>query len=334
MADNMTNIIEKQKERLNVEYSLIPPFPKTIFLDLSNHCNHKCFFCSNSKMSDKRTMDFEFAKRILKELRINGSTDIALYATGEPFIYPKLKEIVSEAKNIGFSYVFLTTNGALASPSKLEPVLHAGLDSIKFSVNAGTRESYRLIHGKDDFNSVINNIKWCSDFRKDTGLKYKIYACMVQNSLLEKNEDAALKKIISDYVDDFQVRNCSNQGGNKIENNNTESIDKNNLLGSIRSEQSFSGCCPDPFGRAVITPEGYMSACVVDYQNFLAVANLNTMSVREAWECGLFKELRRRHIEKKLEGLICFNCLNNMDDQTVPLNAELSKKFNTHNCGI
>jgi MoaA/NifB/PqqE/SkfB family radical SAM enzyme len=329
----MANIIRKQKNRFDVEYSLIPPFPKTIFLDLSNHCNHKCFFCGNSEMPNKRAMDFKFAKRILKELRINGSTDIGLYARGEPFVYPKLKEIMSEAKNIGFPYIFLTTNGALASPAKLEPILRAGLDSIKFSINAGMRKSYRLVHGKDDFNSVINNIKWCSDFRKKTGLKYKIYASMVPSSLLEKNEDAVLKKIFSECVDDFQIRHCSNQGGNKIENNKTESIDKNNLLGSLRSDQSFSGgCCPDPFGRATITPEGYMSACVVDYQNLLVVADLNIMSVKEAWECKLFKELRRRHMEKKLKGLICFNCLNNVDNQAMPLNAELSKKINENNC--
>ena len=75
-----------------------------------------------------------------------------------------------------------------------------------------------------------------------------------------------------------------------------------------------------------------MSACVVDYQNLLVVADLNIMSVKEAWEWKLFKELRRRHMEKKLKGLICFNCLNNVDNQAMPLNAELSKKINENNC--
>ena len=45
----------------------------------------------------------------------------------------------------------MTSNGALATPEKIRAVIDAGLDSIKFSINAPERKMYAFIHGKDDF---------------------------------------------------------------------------------------------------------------------------------------------------------------------------------------
>ena len=41
---------EKTKE---VVYSVTPPFPKEILIDISSLCNHACNFCSNIKMTNK-----------------------------------------------------------------------------------------------------------------------------------------------------------------------------------------------------------------------------------------------------------------------------------------
>ena len=31
-------------------YTLTPPFPREITLDINNRCNHKCYFCFKNKM--------------------------------------------------------------------------------------------------------------------------------------------------------------------------------------------------------------------------------------------------------------------------------------------
>ena len=56
------------------------------------------------------------------------------------------------------------------------------MDSIKFSVNAGTRDSYKNVHGKDQFDLVQENIRWFSNYRETSGLKYNIYVSSVQTS--------------------------------------------------------------------------------------------------------------------------------------------------------
>ena len=43
-----------------------------------------------------------------------GTREVGMYATGEPFIVPELASYIKLAKDIGYTYVYLTSNGALA----------------------------------------------------------------------------------------------------------------------------------------------------------------------------------------------------------------------------
>ena len=296
-----------------------------MFFDISNACNHTCVFCSNTKISERANMPKELAFRLLDQCKANGTTDVGLYATGEPFVRKDLVEFVAYAKKIGIEYVFITTNAALATPERAKPVLDAGLDSVKFSVNAGTRETYKKIHGADDFDKVIEHIKWFRKYRDESGLRYGLYFSMVPTHLSE-HEWPILQELLRPYVDDVNLRGCSNQGGNMYENNDTEKVDKNNILGSMLPGQKI-GKCPDPFFRCTITPQGFMTTCVVDYQNYLCVADLNETPMKEAWHNERFVKLRERHISGDLRGLICHNCLGNCNEPAEPLVEKWARPF-------
>ena len=68
----------------------------------------------------------------------------------------KNDQFVKKAKQLGIKRVYITTNGALANIEKVTKCIDAGLDSIKFSINASNREEYKTVHGYDDFDKVIN----------------------------------------------------------------------------------------------------------------------------------------------------------------------------------
>ena len=320
----MNTFAEKKEKRTQVDFNNpFPPFPREVFFDITNACIHSCFFCSNPRTKKNFYLKKELVFRLMREAYENGTTDIALYATGEPFMHKDLAEMVREAKRIGIKYVFITTNGSMADQERAKPVLDAGLDSVKFSINAGTRESYKEVHGKDHFERVLSNVQWFYEYRKQVGLKYGLYASMVP-SHKTKDESQILKEKIMPYVDEFDLRGCSNQGGNMYDNNETEYIEKDNLLGSLGSHQ-FCGRCPDVFHRITVTPEGYASACVVDYMNYLVVADLNNTTIKDAWSNELFVGLRKKHISGDLVGTICFNCLNNVNKLKVPLTPEFAR---------
>jgi len=322
----METLNVKKSKRMQVDFSNpYPDFPREVFFDINNTCDCRCFFCASSKISEKVHLDKKLAFRLLQDFFDNGAREVAFYATGEPFLRKDLAEFVARAKKIGYEYIFITSNGCLATPQRAKPVLDAGLDSIKFSVNAGTRESYIKVHGIDCFEKVIENIKWFHGYRKESGLNYRIYLSMVPTQITE-GEWPVLRGLLSGYVDEMDYRGCSNQGGNMFENNNTEEIDKRNLLGSLKKNQ-FIGKCPDIFFRCTVTPQGFLSACVVDYQNYLVVADLNKTSVKEAWHNEAYTNLRRKHIANALKGLACQNCLNNCNEEVFPLSPEYARPF-------
>ncbi|OGX23512.1 MAG: hypothetical protein A2Y03_05035 [Omnitrophica WOR_2 bacterium GWF2_38_59] len=326
MENKKTVFEEKRSKRTFADWSnLKPPFPKEVFMDVTSYCNYECIFCSNKKLSDKCHLDKELAFRIIDECSENGTEDMAMYATGEPFMRNDLHEFVAYAKSKNIKYVFLGTNGSLATAQRAKAVLDAGLDSIKFSINAGTRESYHKVHGRDDFEKVIENVKWIHNYRKESGLKFGMYVSMVPTHLTE-GEIPVLEKVIGPYVDLINNRGCSNQGGNMYENNFNAKVDKDNLLGSLTTEK-HCGKCPDLFQRTVVTPQGYLSACVVDYRNYLCVADLHEVTIKEAWHDDVYVDLRRKHVEGKLSRLMCNNCLNNVNEQAEPLVEKYSLSY-------
>ena len=132
-------------------YCLEPPFPHTNFLiETSNACNHSCIFCGHQKMKRKvGKIDTNFLYDILQQAYDLGTREVGFYATGEPFLVKELPDYIRRAKEIGYDYVYLTSNGSLATPECIRSVIDAGLDSIKFSINAPERRMYEFIHGKD-----------------------------------------------------------------------------------------------------------------------------------------------------------------------------------------
>jgi len=314
-------IIERKKRAVEAEVSETPDFPKEIFFDLTSCCNHACVFCANPLIKNKITMKPDKVKRLLKEAYDCGVRDLGLYATGESFLVNKLPEYIKFAKGIGYEYLFITTNGALATPIRAKQALDAGLDSIKFSISAGTRESYEKIHGKDDFDKVIDNLKWVSRYRDESQLSYRIYVTMVYTDKT-KDEVKLLKDIVMPYIDEWDPHSLNNQCGNMHENNELMEINANDPRG--RGKRNI---CFQPFKGFSITPEGYMSACVLDYSKDLIVADLNKTTMLEAWNNEIYRSFRRKHIEGNLKDSICFNCVNNKNEPVVALMPEYAQHF-------
>lgn len=319
----MKSIKEKKVESIETKYELYPPFPREIFLDLNNTCNHTCVFCANPKLPTRKIMDKDFAFRMLKEAHEAGARQAALYASGEPFLVKYLAECVAYAKQVGYEYLFITSNGAMATPERAKAVLDAGLDSIKFSIHGATRETYKKVHGEDDFDKVIANVKWISEYRKKSGLQYRIYASMVYTHE-NRHEEKMLQEILAPYIDDFDPHILTNQCGNMLENNEIGDIEPGNIRGRAKVN-----ICWQPFKSFTITPDGLMSGCVIDYQKELITADLKKMSLKEAWHNTIYTEWRRKHLEGNLKGLICQNCVHNTNEPVTPLMPEFAQPFSS-----
>lgn len=295
-------------------YSLEPPFPKTNFLmELSNVCNHACIFCAHQKMKRKvGKMDKAFAFDILQQAYDLGTREVGFYATGEPFLIPDLAEYIKKAKEIGYTYVYLTSNGSMATPERIRDVIDAGLDSIKFSVNAPQRKLYTFIHGRDDFDIVMEHLRYLNEYRRESGKNFKIYVTGILTRYTEHLQEK-YHDIFDTLADQVVFKHVYNQGGYMPE------IDKWLRCDCDHEERRR---CNLPFDAISITYEGYLSIENADYENMLVVADLNNVSLKDGWYGDVMKDMRRRFMEDDLGGTLCDGCVHHECRPAVPIMSE------------
>lgn len=284
----------------------LPPFPERIMVEISNYCNHSCGFCAYRKMTrPKGLMEPSLFSRVAAEARALGAREIGLHTGAEPFACPNLEDFVAEAGRAGFAYIYLSTNGSLATPERMKAVLDAGLHSIKFSINAGDRETYRLVHGRDHFEIVLRHVAFAHAYRKERNLP--VYLSL---SFVEHEANAASRKALEEtfgpYVDEIYACKAVNPSGQMPEF-------------PAMGQKS----CNLPFKAVHVTYEGYVRACCNDYNNYTAVADLARLSLKEAWECEAYRALRRGFMSGSLEGTLCHNCLTGRHDPVAPLDKTL-----------
>lgn len=266
-----------------------PPFPRNIMMELNNLCNHSCSFCYHSRMKrKKRVMDLDLAKRVLQEAFDLGARECGLATTGEPLINPHIFEIARFAKDIGFEYVYFSSNGAALNEEKVDAILESGLDNVKFSINAGTAESYKTVHGSDKFEHVVGMVKRLHEKRGEHKKPLILVSCVVSEET--QGEQDILREKLGDAVDDLLV------------------VEALELLGPI-NVGNVKLPCTLPFKRAHVTSEGFLTACCADFENNLLVGDLNRMSLEDAWNGQDFVALRRRHMDGDVSGTLCDLCL-------------------------
>lgn len=296
--------------------NLSPPFPKVGLIELSNWCNHACVFCANPRMQrEKNVLDIGLYERFVREAVGLGLEEIGLYTTGEPFFTKNLDKFVAISKNVGVRYIFLTTNGALATPERVVPVIEAGLSSIKFSVNAGSRETYAAVHGHDDFEKVTENIRFISQYRQKHAPHLRMLASCVVTRFIESEKDL-VKKLLLPLVDDLVFIGVDGQAGQALDQLAYIQSTMSPLVPSAGKAQP----CAMLWNRVHVTCEGYLTLCCSDYENALTYADLNAPgTLQEAWNNTTIVTMRRRHRSQDLQGTLCQNCLYGTTDTVNPL---------------
>jgi MoaA/NifB/PqqE/SkfB family radical SAM enzyme len=180
--------------------------PNKVNFDICTYCNHGCTFCSNK---DSRTLKNQVSyedyikvmDNITKYLDIK---EMGLSAKGEVLINKDFAKIVKVTKEVyNIPYLYISTNGALLDDKKCDEILKAGLDSIKFSINAIDKDEYKKVHLKDDFDLVIANLKNLIEYKKSSYPNLKILISVILDRSHEEIEEA-FKDILKDdirYID-------------------------------------------------------------------------------------------------------------------------------------
>lgn len=311
------------KERISTFHDvedkrLYPEYPlKGLHIELSNVCNHQCLFCANRKMTRKKGfIDESFLKSILQQAYNEGFREVGYYANGEPFVSSNLAEYIKWAKQIGFQYIYIDTNGGATDFEQIREAIDAGLDSIKFSINGTNVNNYKLIHGRSDFNKVLENLKKTYKYKTELSRSLNVYVSI------------AVTRFIEDSLEEF-VEFCKRYSDEVVTNSVIEMggyISEELKLLSTKKDTDFTKGMTIPcymmWNGIFITYEGYATACCADFQNYFVYADLNKESIREAWHNDVITDLRRRHLEREIDNLPCVTCVYGKHTKWKPLLEE------------
>jgi len=299
--------------RIAPEYrNTILPAPKSVKIELTGNCNFSCTFCARSqKLRDVDTIDRSFFERITKEMREAGVEELGLFYLGESFMVPWLPEAIKYAKDIGFPYVFLTTNGSLAFPDRTQACMEAGLDSLKFSYNYSDAEQLHDIARVKSkyFLAIQNNIKFAHRIREENGYKCGLYASYIEYDGEQKQKMEIAVNEIRPYVDEVYALPLYNQA------DLVSASEKDKGWKPIAGNRGRAAALRDPlpcwacFTESHITWDGKLSACCFDHDGRFHMGDLNKISFMEAWNSAEFQALRAAHLGKDVTGTVCMECV-------------------------
>ncbi|MCH7937774.1 MAG: radical SAM protein [Proteobacteria bacterium] len=289
-----------------------PPCPKSCKIELTARCNFKCSFCATAyKLRVKGDMDWDFYLKLLKDLRRAGVEEIGVFYLGESFILDWLPDAIRAAKDEGFPYVFITTNGSLADPERVAACMEAGLDSLKFSLNYADEEQFSDIAGVKGsiYRDIIDNIKTTIAARDAGNHDCGVYASYIN---YDGEQGGRMKKVVAEveplldqiyslplYSQADLVSVAGNERGWAIKGGNPGRFE--NMREPVP--------CWSLFTEARVTHDGHLSACCFDHDGRFHMGDLNEIRFMEAWTSEKFQQLRRAHLLGDVRQTVCKACV-------------------------
>lgn len=276
-------------------------FPSTLMLELTNACNLSCIMCRNSTMKRKRGfMSLELIKKALLEARELNINRIALYTTGESLLHPDFIKIAKFCSESGFT-TYLTTNALMLNEKMCLDLMDTNIESIKISIDGTNKEEYEKIRIRGKFEKLISNLKMLYEIRNKSNSSMKIYAGAVITKLNEDNINS-FREIYGKYVDGVYLSPLVNQSGQLSELYENLKSDKTNITANWKP-------CKMLWDRIVVTWEGKLVACCVDYENDLVYADFNKNTIKEFWNANQMKSWRKMHLDGKVSEMpLCSTC--------------------------
>ena len=292
------------------------PAPRSVKIEISPRCNYRCGFCAlrTREVQPRWDMDFDLFKRITREMRDAGVEEIGVFYLGESFMNPRLLvDCITYLKaDVGMPYVFLTSNASMAFPEAVEACMRAGLNSLKWSVNAADEAQFEQIMAVSGklFTRALNNIEAAWTIRERGGYRTGLYASSIRYDGAQQTKmESLLAAKVLPFVDQHYWLPLYSMGAfatqREAELGYRPTAGNQGRLGALRAPLP----CWSAFTEGHVTAEGKLSACCFDATANWTMGDLTGQSFMDAWNSPAFVALREAHLRKDVSGTLCEACL-------------------------
>lgn len=267
--------------------------PLYVEISPTNACNHNCSFCGLdfAREGKRHTLDMDRVELAL-DLQSTGVKSVMIGGEGEPCLAEGTNRFAKQAAGMGID-VALTTNG-----TKFDPECLKYLKWVKFSINAGTRETYAKVHGRDDFRRVMDNLGHAVNYQcaNELGCSIGVQLVALPDNVLEISHFAEVLQ--GKGVDYFVVKQYSQHPQSINQGKPVEALIKHRDIGGMPVIQrepppprTYSKCLAEAFW-SYIDSQGNVwgCSCFQGDERFL-YGNIYERSFKEIWENRVFPDV-------------------------------------------
>ncbi len=307
----------RDSERPALERLLPLDFPLSIYIETTNRCNFRCRYCPMSLpayskiVGGFRTMKHNEFRKICKDIQTGGRVKaLRFYFMGEPLLDPHLSERIAIACQMRLAErTELTTNGVLLDREKSQAIINSGLDYLRISISSVdscrhkdiTQTDIRVDHNYD-------NIKRFKQIRDGMGHQ-KPFLCVKMLDSYNDAENSRFLQMYQDVGDECIIEKSTNWDGYnnhdllKATYGEKQTADPTELYPHLKS------VCPFPFYTLMITVNGDVTVCCVDWNKGTKVGNAFESTLQSIWDGDEMRNFRRMQIFRKRKlNPSCRNC--------------------------
>ena len=308
-------------------YSAILPAPPSIKVEVSSRCPYRCTFCAlrtrENSADSAKDMPIDLFRKVAEGASKAGVEECGLFFLGESFSAPDLLVECCKIAKQHFGYVFLTTNGALARPDIVRQLMAAGLDSLKFSINAADPQQFRDIMGVTSkyMDKALDNLRDAWHVREAGYYHTRLYASSIafdgdQGERMRELIETRVKPYTDEtyrlplYSMSLHSERIKRDTGFVPTVGNSGRMDES--LGHANREGQI---CWSAFREGHVRVDGHLSACCFGADDRFDIGDLTTQSFMDAWNSEAAQKLRQAHLDsitlgpKALEGTACEVCV-------------------------
>ena len=290
----------RNKQRHWLKDAVPLDMPYSMHITVSQICNLRCCYCSQSVNPGNELMTMETYNKIIagiKEFPRKLSL-LDLYGDGEPLCNPHFAEMVSLAKtNDVADKIGVTTNGLLFTKKRIDEIIDAGIDIIRISIQGINAETYKRVSGVDiDFEKFLETLAYLYKRKNQCKINIKI-ADIAINDI--PNGDERFKAMFGDIADTIFIEHIIPLYRSVDYGDADSSIKKNAQNGRNGMVQTeMHKVCYRPFIKMLIRANGNVTSACTDPTTDVVYGNVHSDSLVDCWN----GEKRRAFLKMQLEG--------------------------------
>ena len=268
-------------------------------IECTNVCNADCVFCPYGKMQRaKGTMPMPLFRKIVDEAAtIPLISHITITGLGEPLLDRHLLERLRYIRaKLPHILLDMYTNGTYLRKKVVDDLIDVGLSVLYISLNGVDAQKRREIMKVDDYDEVVEYIKYAKAATAGTGTRVLVKG-IVSKDLMEAGDQETF----------------ANQWGGRYSPESKQGAYlhlEGNWAGKVWPMRvTPTQACSRALSQIMVLQDGRVSLCCFDSEGEMVLGDLNHQSLREIYGGPLALGIREAHNDgRRSEIALCKNC--------------------------